>query len=345
MSEELLATAPETPRQALHALLDAGLPLAPEYAQGLADHSPMALHALWALGAPAGRLSEWAAHYRPRLHPRPPAPGSGDAAAGFETERTRFVQQIARHGTRATLSAALPDLMPGVSAGAFHGLIRSAHALASEHAEELASALAYWSAASDNARLAAADDAAQIDLHEWLTALQALPAPPMSGAPRIFERMRAWAVTPGFQGIAGQLMLPTSDADGDGYALLGRLARHAAALYAGSGDFTLLHAVTASQAMQLLWPLKPAPHAALRHFSIALAAALCASRVADRVRPGTAAGAWAWPDIVAAAIAADDDHTAKLVYSCRHLARVWPDPVWAQAATRAAGAQTRAVKG
>ncbi len=51
---------------------------------------------------------------------------------------------VERDGVDATLRTLLPDLLPGVAAAAFHGLIRTAHAVQSGHADEVAAALAYW---------------------------------------------------------------------------------------------------------------------------------------------------------------------------------------------------------
>ena len=55
-----------------------------------------------------------------------------------------FHDAVACDGAHTTLRESLPDLMPGVAAAALHGVIRTAHAVESGHAGELAEALAYW---------------------------------------------------------------------------------------------------------------------------------------------------------------------------------------------------------
>ena len=52
---------------ALQQLLDAEAGFAPDYGGGLANHRPMALHALARLGADDARLEAFARHYEPRL--------------------------------------------------------------------------------------------------------------------------------------------------------------------------------------------------------------------------------------------------------------------------------------
>ena len=62
----------------------------------------------------------------------------------FAPLRATFAAALARDGRDAVLRAALPALLPGVAAAAFHGVIRTAHAVEAAHDGELAAALAYW---------------------------------------------------------------------------------------------------------------------------------------------------------------------------------------------------------
>ena len=137
----------------LRALLDAQLNLPAEYRDQLTSHLPMALHALHSLGASPLRLQAFYATYAKRfdgMH----APTPVEPAADWRSLRgppdaypallASLNTLVVRDGIDATLRASLPDLLPGVAAAAFHGLIRTAHAVQSGHAGEVAAALAYW---------------------------------------------------------------------------------------------------------------------------------------------------------------------------------------------------------
>jgi len=303
---------------ALRSLLDQGLAWHPEYGGGLANHLPMALHALHALGADGDRLRAFASSHARRLRRRSDVPDDG-----FEGRYAWFGAAISRDGRDAVLRQALPTLMPGVAASAFHGLIRTAHAVQAGHDGELAMGLASWAH-----RLMPFDTAPTIPgdmpLPEWLAALLALRPTAAVASRMITRRMRTWADEPGFAALAPRLRI--DDATGHD------LATTAAALYAASEDFTVLHMVTASHALQVLLPWVDDRAVALRHFSIAAAAAL---KAAD-ASPGAAPAARAWGAIVPQAIASDDEHVIKLVHAAHELERMLGGEVFRQAATRAA---------
>lgn len=310
----------------LHGLLDACQSLAPEYGGGMSLHLPMALQALHALGAPPSRLQALFDLHAPRLPRRPTAAGPAAARApwahrlgqieDFEALQAGFMAAVQAEGIAATVRSALPRLLPGVAAAAFHGLIRTAHAVAAGHAGEVAMGLAYW--AARYAPLAAPRDAEaataqpRLPLAQWLAALQAWPAAGGVRAPLIIARMRQCSETPGFAELAGALQI-----QGDAGQTLDRLARAAAAAYAESASFTLLHAVTASHALRALLPLIDDPDAALRAFARAAAAAVAAAAT-EPPRPGLSRLNPAPPDwaaLVQSAWFTGDEHLIKLVHA------------------------------
>lgn len=303
----------------LHALLDRGLALHPEYGGGLANHLPMALHALYALGADTERLRAWDAAHRGRLQPR-----AGDAAAdAFEARHAAMAAALARDGRDAVLRREGPALMAGVAASAFHGLIRTAHAVAAGHDGELAMGLAYWSHRHLPLLVAQEPSGGDLPLARWLAELQALRAEREVGGRLITGRMRAWAAEPSFAALAPRLRLERDT--------LGELADAAAKLYAGSEDFTVLHMVTACHALLTLRRWLDEPTAALHSFSVAAAAALCASQA----RGDAAPAARPWSQIVPLALAADDEHVVKLTYAARGLEQAFGGETFRAAATRA----------
>jgi hypothetical protein len=216
----------------------------------------------------------------------------------------------------------LPQLMPGCAAAAFHGPIRAAAALRAGHAGELAAGLAYWAARHQplGALPARAGTVA-----EPLTLLRRLQAVP-SRRPLIAQRMAHAAGNAVLQATVPRLAV--------GPGTLARLSQLAAQAYAGSGNFTALHMVTASHAMRVLLPFVDAgavADAALRWFWQAWATAL----VAACVKPRPPVALLPWPAILQRAVASSDVHVIKLVDACREEEVAHGGSVWQLAASRA----------
>lgn len=314
----------------LHRLLDAGQAWSATFRGRLSSHLPMAQQALLELGASATRLQGWTERYETHLEPRcggEPARidarrdlGRPDSDASW---RAHFAARIAERGMGDALREALALLLPGAGAAAFHGLIRTGHAVLAGHAAELAAGLAHW--AAHFMPLPVADDAPPLAPDDWLAALQRLPPPAAPAGSLIIDHMRDWGVTPGFAALAGRLQ-PGPDALRD-------LALLAARTYAASGNFTVLHLLTASHAMTVLqpwWPTAELP----RGFSTAAAAGLLASGATPAVTLAVPPSR-PWPVLVAAACAQDDAHVIKLAHAAWRLGRLWPDPAWRAAVERA----------
>lgn len=313
----------------LHHLLDVGQAWSATYRGRMSNHLPMAQQALLELGASAGRLQAVTeaeeVHLEPRV-PARPAPvdvardlGRPDSDAAW---RAHFAGRIATLGSPTALHEALALLLPGAGAIAFHGLIRTGHAVLAGHDGELAAGLAHW--ASHFMPLPTADEAPLV-LAEWLQALTSLPCPAYPAGSFITDRMRAWGDTPGLAAIAGRLQ--------HGPDTLRDLALLAARTYAATGNFTVLHLLTASHAMSVLEPWWPTP-ALPRGFSVAAAAGLLASGALPALaldhppcRP--------WPALIAAACEQGDAHVIKLTHAAWRLGRRWPDPAWRRAVERA----------
>jgi hypothetical protein len=313
----------------LYRWLDAGAGFDAEYADALSNHLPMALMALHRLGASAERLQAFAAAQAQQLCPAPAPHGwiSGAAwasrlgeRAAWPAYRELFSTWLQQEGAGDVLGAVLPRLMDGCGAAAFHGLIRTAYAVQSLHRQEVADALAYWACRWVDPGPEAAVVATETDPAAVLCQLP-VPSRPLAGR-LISQRMAAASAQPGFAAAVARLQID----DGS----LERLARGAAELYAASGNFTVLHMLTASHALRVLLPCLDEPLPAVRQAWRAFAAAWVASGARDRgpapLRP--------WPAIVAFARASDDAHVVKLVDSCREQHQAYGGDVWQRAASR-----------
>jgi hypothetical protein len=309
------------------ALLDRASCHDAEYQGGLSDHLPMTLVALHRLGADEVRLEAYAARYARKLKPAPPPQAwpAGDAWPGrlgqreaWPAYRDLFAQWLGHEGLGDLLAQVLPVLMPGCSAAAFHGLIRTAYAVQAVHPQSLADGLAYW-ACRYQALGALGPAGGEIDPVALLRSLRA----GSSKARLIADRMRDAAGGAQFDAIVGRLQV-------DGHTPEA-LARAAAFAYAGSGNFTALHLVTSGHALRTLTPFIEEPDEAWRWYWQAFAAGV----VAAGLKSLPPVPMRTWGEIVGVALASDDDHLIKLVDSCLEEERAYGGDAWQQAASRA----------
>lgn len=308
-----------------------GAALGAEYGSGLSNHLPMAMLALHRLGANEARMQAFAEGYASKLQPAAPplawppgdawTPRLGELAAE-PAYRGLFMQWLALEDPNSVLHQVLPRLMQGCGGAAFHGLIRTAHAVESAHPQELVNALAYWACRWFDPGAQEVVPAGETDP---AAVLRSLPVPRHALAGRlIFERMQAVAAQPGFAAAVARLQVTDST--------LQQLACGAAQLYARSGNFTLLHLLTSAHALRVLMPwLDDDPTTTVQAYWRAFAAAWAASGASE----AAPVKLLSWSQVVACALRADDEHVVKCVDSCREQFRVYGGDVWLAAASRA----------
>ncbi|MFU8853750.1 hypothetical protein ACNAW0_22600 [Micromonospora sp. SL1-18] len=132
----------------------------PEYKGWLSNHGPMAVEALVRHGHGA-RVHRWLDDYLRRLDdlPRGLRPIDDWRAALGDPKRagdwlTHFDRELRERSWREVLGTWWPRLLPGIAAGATHGVIRVGHAVrvlradgvSPERLAELGQALGYWAA-------------------------------------------------------------------------------------------------------------------------------------------------------------------------------------------------------
>lgn len=324
----------------LHERLDRLRDLPPEYAEGLSSHLPMALHALWDLGADAATMDRFAARYAVRFDGRtqaeaPPiadwraARGDISAYAGV---RAQLAARLAQADAAQLLREMLPDLWPGISGAALHGLIRTAHAVEAGHPGELAAALAYWAVrwqALPPTELELSGERpiggpSVWTVEAWRTRLTAEAQARRTSGRLIVDRMQEAAQSEAYRQLAGPQAPPTIDVP--------TLAAFAADLYARSGNFTVLHLLTGCRAAAVLLPFAGAPAQAAPHLLRAFVAALLSCNLMLRDDALTSPP---WASLVATAQESDDDHLIKLVHAAWRWHGVDPSGPWQAAAARA----------
>lgn len=292
----------------------------PEFDGWLSNHGPMVVEALARRGD-GGRVHSWVDGYAARLDERPRGINPVDAAAwrdplGDPLRTGDWIdfmcKEVREEPWRDVLARWWPRLLPGIAAGATHGVIRVGHAvqaLADEENEvrldELAHGLAYWAA-----RWQPVPAPVPTGSSDPLSALVCVPAVPEQ-AYGIRNRLAQLPQTAGYgQAVAGL------DASGDPMGVLERVVDAAVARYvvAGHGDFIMLvHSATAPAAVARVLPHLPAELVAdsVRAAWAASCAVVAAYRP-DADREPTRAATDDADEMWQAAIDARDEHIIKL---------------------------------
>ncbi|MCV2366889.1 questin oxidase family protein [Roseateles oligotrophus] len=315
-----------------------------EYGDQLSSHLPMALHALHSLGADEARMAAFFNSYSRRFEGMvaPSAVAApedwlslrGDWSA-YSALRSYFELALAAEGRDALLRRVLPDLLPGISAVAFHGAIRLAHAVEGGHGPELVAALAYWASRWQQLPAPAVQSGVEsLNLPAWSERLVAGASTWRSEAPLIFLRMMEASARP----VYAELVWAAPAAAPTLLARVAELASLALDYYLHSANFTVLHMITGLRAVRVLAPWIPAePNFQIQVQAIltqAFVAAYMAGRVQWRDTPEPKNGL-NWAELADAATQAEDDHVIKLVHACREEMAVYGDPQYLQAAAMA----------
>ena len=344
------AHTPICPPAVLHNLLDTQLQLAPEYGNNLTNHLPMALHALFSLGASTARLHDfYLAYVRETgvgIAPEPlPDTGAwrGDwlslrgRADAYSALRTHFNAMVAQGGIEATLRVAIPALLPGVAAVAFHGLIRTSHAVESGHAGEVAAALAYW--AWRWRPLVAPPigmGGESLVMGLWSARLVAGALRQRTKGESISRRISEATQSPLYRELASALAPSVSV-----HAHIAELAAFSLERYVATPNFTVLHMITGLRALRTLCTLLPWIEDE-DDLQSALTHNITAAYLAANVVPSDAAPCAAtldWAQTVAAAIQSNDEHVIKLVHACRDEEEAYGNARYLRAATMAVSAE------
>jgi hypothetical protein len=302
----------------------------------LANHLPMAVVALEGLGATDVEIVRFArahaTHLEPLRAPQSAVPRGEEGhalgqAEAFPAWLARFESEIAARGAARVLNDWTDRLLPGVSGGAFHGVIRVAYALETGSEAELAHALAYWASAWQSLGMPAGF-AGTLSPAEALARMAFDPA--LAGkrpaGSNIAERTAAAADDPALRAHVAGVEGGRLDLDA--------LANAALRAFAGSGDFTALHMVTGMHAARRLLPYSGDVAAAVAHLWLALAAAF-AGAGSPRFAGWAASGARDedWEALRARAIRCEDEHDVKIAYTCWREWQRTGDDLYRQAAS------------
>jgi hypothetical protein len=305
----------------------------PEWGEDqLTNHGPMAVEVLVRRGH-GGEVHRWLDRYVRRLEDLPSpgdritddnwaqALGDGRRVGDWTAYLTRQVQE---RPWRDVLVTWWPRLLPGIVAGATHGVIRVSHAVralrlagdgggGSQAVTELAHALAFWAARS-LAVPGYCEPAGELDP---AAALDAIPRiPDQSGT--VATRFGRFADTPGWPAALAMLR-PAVDPH-DARARLADLVDAAVPRYLSHGHASpvlLVHSATAPNAVLNTLPALPrelwAPSlGAVWAASAAIVSAYAPARPSGRADPPVPPeGPDAPPDVLEWAVSHGDEHVIK----------------------------------
>ena len=314
--------------EALERLRDTG----PERDGWLSNHAPMAAEALVRHGR-AGVVHRWIDDYADRLEDRP------RGVARIEPDEWRdplgdpvrtgdwiafFDLALRERPWRDVLTLWWPRLLPGIAAGATHGVIRVGHAVRALLAEEtgprvteLGQGLAYWAARWQPLAPAGAGPYRTSDPRAALDAVPRVPDQRFGIRNRLAQLagMPGWAgPAPGSGDVASRLEAIVSAA----------VLRHGT--HGHGNPVMMVHAATAPAAVLRTLPaLPPALHGPSLDAAWAATAAVTAAYSPASVRSAPAIAATA-DEVISRAVASGDAHAIKFADAAVEAAGFGPRP-------------------
>ena len=306
------------------------------YQRNLSNHLPMALVALDRIGASDQEIGAFVSNYEKILEPLPASVGSiskktTSAFLGRPEALTSWIEffsaQIASAGIERITRQWVDHLIPGISGNAFHGLLRLAYATETGSASEITYALAKWASGYTTLGDLPVFRSSKMSPEQVLTRLEGQPMGTKGKYPgkSIVESMGRVKADPGFAGVVADIDPERLDTAGLAHAMLGA--------YVASGDFTMLHGITACHAFRTLTPLIKDVDSGRCYLWQAL---VCAYLSAGGPKAGTPLKGnqdLTWTEIHRGAAATCDEHDIKLAYTCWREWQVYGDDLYRRAAS------------
>lgn len=318
-----------------------------EFGQGLSNHGPMVAETFLAMGRPdrvAPYMKGYVGQLRTRNEGKPLAESEQAAALGDIEKREEWAATYERDletmSPEALIQREFPKLALGWGIFGMHGLIRTAHAYRGllrqdtpARRKELAQGLGYWAARHELLPgTPGAQPQAGLDVLTALQQVQPIPASEQLHGGLIGPRMAKLKGNSAFAATVESVDLNTGTPE----RLLGDVIGAATRLLVNvkPKDIALLHGVTGSAALRILFPVLDASNqrlavgAAFQVVAALFAAQCSAPEQFDPVADpsGTA------DSLLAAAAEMRDEHAIKLTETCVREFRVTGKPELLRAA-------------
>ena len=285
-----------------------------QLANGFFNHLNMALIALDKMQASETQQQQFFDHYAKLFKPIDQLPSTqSDTETDLPIDRY-FYQQLNDRGLKSVLSEVLPELLPRISALAFHGLIKLAYGILADDKIEIAQSLACWQQ-NDEPPLQMIDTGRE-SMDSTLIALsqfeKLIPKPGGLITQRLLQIRESGIIENHPQAkLFNRLPIDLNQQT---------LARTILAFFRHSQDFTMLHTLTGFHALRIVLDIVP------QYQDDAIAyywQAVIAAWLSTPLKPWNATPTRyqiAHHDAIAAlqtiARQSKNDHHVKLVYSC-----------------------------
>lgn len=315
-----------------------------EFPYCLANHLPMVLVALHRMGASPERLEAYCHIYNEMNHLAPVPERIGEITQAnwreFLGQRERegdyrafFAGEVARLGATPAAVHYLPRLFGGFSASAMHAFMRMAYATMTNSDAETGVALGYWAATYLSLGAPRGDPPSTDDPAQVLAFMYGPETFRHVETERdlLWHFMRAVARKPEFAPVVDMLAI--------GPDTRNRIAKLSLALFAATGDFCALHAVTGAHWLRLMEPRTPDAATPLRYFWQAIASLV--PKIGFPELPGEQQlEQWRrmplpdWTEIFREAVTRDDEHDLSLSFSASEEFKIYGDPLYKYAAAK-----------
>jgi hypothetical protein len=238
--------------------------LSPEYGSQLTNHLPMAIYALYEIGASKQQITDFATHHIKARKLAPLKPQTSHSFtesqhknhlgqhAHYAAHAQYFTQHAKDNGMDATLKTHLNALMSGVCGAAFHGLLRTSYGIMSQNEAEIINGLAYWADTHKEITPQRPQISAQgVSLKALFNEARSLHQAGhwdhvKAGAPNIYSKIKRVADQCVFQDLISKNPLSSATSLDD-------LRDGALCLYESQPNFTSLHCLTAVHGLRHIY--------------------------------------------------------------------------------------------
>ncbi|MGL1889979.1 MAG: questin oxidase family protein [Spirochaetaceae bacterium] len=281
-------------------ILDKTRNFPPCYADRLANHLPMVLISLDKIGANKNQLEAFSNHYSKRFLKKDV---SSIYLENYNKEIKIVKTSIDNIGLNQTITQYIDRLINGVTASAFHCLIRLAYAVESEIQDEIINALAYWVIEYEPIELSEINSDDSLDF--IVSKVEQIRQKNSFKDGIIIDRVLEAYKIDVFNGFRIQPSSISLDA----------ISKLCLDLFYTSNNFTILHTVTACHALRLLQPFFNNQENILRHFFQGIIFAYITTDHEMQIKEEIDTHRLTWDNLLDSIKDSKNDHQIKLMYS------------------------------
>ncbi|MCJ8297565.1 MAG: questin oxidase family protein [Pseudomonadales bacterium] len=317
---------------------------APEFANGMSNHLPMALHALQQMQASEQQIDKFVRHYSRRLIPVAAQTDvqvhswkDAEQLRGLDTAylplRDFFLTQLQFSIGKQNLLQFINQLAPGLSCSAFHPLIQLAHAIENQDTLQMANALAYWVMRYRELSWPENPQSSPESLSATIENLLLKHSWPQGrlGKASVADDMLQVPLQNNFNRLVFKPEVTALN--------LAAMEKSIIGLYLATDDFTILHGVTATYAVRVITKFSAEPTLLLEPLWQGLVTAYLSKGFSTVHHTNTLASlqkvsVYSVDELRQRACNSLDDHSIKLVAVCLKMYQITADDDYLLAASR-----------